>query len=88
LLVTLWDADWTRHKPTFRGGEKATGAEDDPLGPGVEERLPPGPPGLPMLYDCEIAVRAKNEVAAASISMLKWEDLDWHGKMHTTEIRG
>jgi hypothetical protein len=70
LLVTLWNADWTRHNPTFRGGENEVGAEGDPPGPGVDERLP-GPAGLAILYDWEIAVRAKNEVAAASISMVE-----------------
>ena len=39
---------------------------EGPEGPGVDDRLPVSD-GPPMLYDCEIFVRAKKEVAAASI---------------------
>lgn len=65
LLVDLWVADCTRHKPTLKGGTAVDGGagEEDPEGDGLSDRVVP----IPMLYDCEIAVRPKKEVAAASI---------------------
>lgn len=48
------------------GGEKAAGVDEDTaLGPGVEDLLPVE--GPPILYDCDMAVRAKKDVAAANM---------------------
>ena len=53
------------------GGEKAAGVDEDTLlGPGVEDLLPVE--GPPILYDCDIAVRAKKDVAAANMLELRW----------------
>lgn len=41
------------------------------LGPGVDDLLPFAEV-LPMLYDCEMALLAKNEVAAANIPNDGW----------------
>lgn len=41
LFVTLCEADWTLHSPTFKVGVKGFGAFDGvPASPGVEDRLP------------------------------------------------
>ena len=68
--VVLCVADCTFHGPTLNGSACAVAAGnvdvEGPEGPGVDDRLPVSE-GPPMLYDCEMFVRAKKEVAAASI---------------------
>ena len=69
LPVTLWVADWTRHGPTLKGGGRAAGgsaAFGVPAGAGVDVLLPEEE--APMLYDCEMFVRAKKEEAAANMA--------------------
>lgn len=67
LFVTLCEAECTRQSPTVNETfDTGLGAFCDAFpGPGVDDLLPVD--AFPMLYDCEMAVRAKNEVAAASM---------------------
>lgn len=67
LPVTLCVADCTRQGPTLKGGEWAAAGSDAPDddGVGVDVRLRMEPE--PILYDCEMLVRPKNEEAAASM---------------------
>ena len=63
-------ADCTFHGPTLNAGAWAVAAGkvdvEAPEGPGVDDRLPFSE-GPSILYDCDMFVRAKNDVAAASI---------------------
>jgi hypothetical protein len=66
-LVVLWNPDWTFHSPILTEGVNAGGGTEDAVLPsvGVDVRLPVEE--VPILYDCDILVRPKKELAAASI---------------------
>jgi hypothetical protein len=66
LFVTLWYAGWTFHKPTSRDGTNEAAGAGEPGLPGDVGLLP----FVPTLYDRDMVVAAKKEVAAASISLV------------------
>lgn len=64
--MTLWYAGWTFHNPTSKDGTNEAAGAGEPGLPGDVGLLP----FVPTLYDRDIVVAAKKDVAAASISLV------------------